>query len=488
MMEWLESMATRRLPGLTRDRPPEGTVRVRDLRSIGIDDRRRFLVNWESGGWAVTDQGGEAVIRNLEGRRSSDVPAEALVALWRRGLVDVGEHTPFSEPQFLSDLQAWREYYTLVYLLSPGCNLACTYCYLGHHSPRRSEQMKLDIALSRFEEAIALGHRAIMVDFGEFSVATDLFPTLLRLFREKGRRAGIECWFAAQTNGTTIDRALCEDIAGDDLLLSFSVDGPAHIHDAVRMFRNGGGSHALAEAAIVMAQGAGIRTNIICTVARHNIDSPDDVMEEVLRLRPDRYLVKPVLAHGEASERWEAIGVTPSEYATFTRRAWDVAWTGQRPLDQTSVKFFQRLCGSPPGWRDACTSRWCGSGRDLHVVDANDELHACPRFVSLPQSGGKNVHFTKKRRPSLADDLVDVGLRHPHETCEGCGWYRSCGGGCTLAGGMAARDENCESYQVVLERLATRLLPRLMYGTGNDSAASLGLAKVSVRLPQWSEV
>ena len=487
MMQWLESMATRRLPGLASNAPPTGTIHVRSPRSFGMDSRRRFLVDWSSGGWVATDREGEALIRSLEGRHSADVPQETLSGLWKRGLIDVDRHEPFSEIQFLSDLRAWREYYTLVFLLSPGCNLACTYCYLGHHSPRRSEQMTVDVALGRFDEALSMGHKAVMVDFGEFSVATDLFRDLLRMFRDRSQKAGVPCRFAAQTNGTSVDPDLCEEIAGDDLLLSFSVDGPAPIHDAARSFRSGAGSHASAVAALAMAQAAGIRTNVICTVARHNIDEPAAVMEEVLRLHPDRYIVKPVLAQGEARQLWESVGVSPNEYAKFSERAWDVAWdSGGMSLDQTSIKFFERLCGSPPGWRDACTSRWCGSGQDLHVVDSNDELHACPRFVSSPQPEVNSVRFTRRRRGSLADDLVDARLRHPHASCDGCGWYRSCGGGCTLAGGISGRDENCMSYQVVFERLVGRLLPQLLDATEDTSTASLGLARMSVGLPQWS--
>ncbi len=481
MIEWLESTSQRRLPGMAPDKwPADGEMRLRPLSRSAIGDGRTALVDWPSGGWTIVDDDDLRRVEDTDGRPAASIDPSLAAALWRRGLITIDGDHAYDEERFHTDLSNAREYYTLVYLLSPGCNLVCTYCYLGHETPRHSGQFQVEEATSLLDQALELDYPGVLVDFGEFAVAKELFVELLDRFRRRARERGVPIWFSAQTNGTTLDADLCRRIAGDDLLLSISLDGPAELHDLARTFRNGAGSYEAARWAIALAQRAGIRTNLIATIGRHNVAHPREVVETLLEQQPDRYLLKPVLAHGEAEPAWSEVGITEAEYARFTADAFDAGIAhGVAGLDQTALKFLLRLVGSPTGWRDACTSRWCGSGRDLHVVAADGAVHSCPRFVDAPSSDAAApapVAVTlSRRRPVLADDLLDGALRHPHASCDRCRWYRSCGGGCTLAGGVQGKDPNCESHAVLLDRLMTTAVPRLINNV-DGATSSLGIA------------
>lgn len=469
------------MPGLPDDPAPRsGIVLVHPLERIDLGEDRRALVDWRSGGWVRTDLDGERSITEADGVDAASLDPDLVDALWHRGLVSVGGQEPFSEERFEQDLERCREYYTLVFVLSPGCNLVCSYCYLGHELPKRSERFSVESATALFEQALELDPRGVLVDFGEIAVATDLFVELITAFRARARARGAEVWFSAQTNGTSIDDELLAAVGGDDLLLSISLDGPVDVHDAARTHRGGAGSFSAASRAVAVAGRAGIRTNLIATIGRHNVEHPAEVVAELLRHAPDRYLLKPVLAQGEAEAAWDVVGVSAPEYAAFVEAAFDAGFErGLAGLDQTALKFLHRLCGSPLGWRDACTSRWCGSGRDLHVATSDGRLHACPRFVDdAPATGPTTVVLRTK--PRLDRDLLVEELRQPHASCDGCEWYRTCGGGCTLAGGLQARDPSCDSYRSLFLRLIREVVPRLLDDPGADARA-LGVAVRRVR-------
>lgn len=430
-----------------------------------------------TGGWVVAEDAAVQSVLALDGADVRDVDNEVTQALWRRGLARTDACDPFVESVFQADLSSSREYYTLVYLLASGCNLACSYCYLGHAVPTTTGMLHEEAARARFEEALALDYPGVLVDFGEIAVAGPLVRRLLPAFRTRARELGKDVWFAIQTNGATLDARLCAEIAGDDLLLSVSLDGPQPVHDQARRTHGGSGTYAAAVSALTAARGAGIRTNIISTIARHNVDIPAAVLDEVLAQQPDRFLLKPVLPQGEAREAWDALSITTLEYSQFVTEALEAGMRrGLQAFDQTTQKFFHRLIGSPLGWRDACTSRWCGSGRDLHVVDSANQLHACPRYVDSgpPPTAAFSpplLQITIKSSSSpqqlvasraLSDDLLSSALRRPHVSCEGCSWYRTCGGGCTLAGGLQAQDPHCDSHITTFEFLVNRTLPRLL--------------------------
>lgn len=476
MIEWLESTERRRMPGLGwRAAPTSGILHVKPVTVIESDSATRYLIDWSSGGWVRVDQEGALDIQALDGRDVSKVEIPTVEALWNRGLITIAGLEPFSDDQFAEDLRSSREYYTLVFVLAPGCNLVCSYCYLGHDQPSRSRQFPVSEAVRLFDEALTLGYPGVLVDFGEISVAGELFVELLSKFRDMARASGTPAWFSVQTNGTTVTRELCETIGGDDLLMSFSVDGPASAHDAARTYRNGAGSHAQAVRAVRLAQEAGIKTNLIATIAQHNVEQPSAVVAELLALGSSRYLLKPVLEQGEASGSWGNIGVTPERYARFVIEAAEAGFReGIAGLDQTALKFLLRICGVPTGWRDACTSRWCGSGRDLHVLTADGGVHSCPRFVE-PAAPLAAVEVRLRTKPTLKRDLLEGELRHPHSSCDGCAWYRTCGGGCTLAGGLSARDDNCDSYLALFDLLMRKVVPCLLADPAGE-ARSLGVA------------
>jgi len=455
---------------------------------LPIDDRRSALVDGVTGGWVLCTNDVRGRIDDGWDRVVDPSLDQTFELLWRRGLVRIGGIGVFDGIDVANAIEASRERYTLVLLLSTGCNLACSYCYLGHRLPTDDVAMPVETALSAVDAALAKPWPEVMLDFGEVAVSRGRFEYIAHEAIARAEAQGKRLRIAIQTNGTAINATMADLLASLDAVVGLSLDGPPDIHDAARTFRSGAGSYERVVRALGLLKERGVAVHLIATIGSHNVARPVDVLDELASHDTQSFLLKPVLSEGEARQAWEDKGVTAAEHSQFMVAAVRYAAVrGLQYLDQSATKFLDRLIGDRNGWRDSCTSRYCGSGRSLHVVDPTGHTHACPRFVDEPQPTATVQVAFKPRgttaphhwRPSLGD-LLPTSLRTPPVDCGGCPWLSSCGGGCTLisrrngAPDVPQPDPHCLSYDSVHAELLTRVLPAYIDGVNREATAFNG--------------
>lgn len=506
MIRWLEPREPLQSwsASAARPLPAPGALTFDDHTWLDLAANGAAVVNGATGGWLICDEQDRRELLSRAGAVADPAADPVAQLLWRRGLSRIGGTSAIDDGAVAAAIEDTRGHYTLVLLLNAGCNLTCTYCYLGHKQPSRAASMDIETATAALRAAFAQPWPEVLVDLGEISASHRAFGEVAGIARTEADRAGKRVRIAVQTNGTTINAATAAMLSDLDAIVGISLDGPAELHDAARTFRSGAGSHALVMRALDELRTHGVGVHLIATIARHNVHRPLDVVEEIVRHEPVSYLLKPVLAIGEAHDAWDAEGVTPAEHEQFMvtvlRHAAD---HGGHYLDQSMTKFVARFIGDRNGWRDSCTSRACGSGRSLHVVDSAGGTHACPRFVTTdvpakPRPVGTAVALQITNRLSAApapvspmlDDLLPASLRTPPPTCAGCPWLASCGGGCTLVGLDPSRpavpqpDPHCLAYDAMHHEILTRLIPAYLEGRHRTAPAFNGarvreLARVS---------
>ncbi len=476
-----------------RSLPEGGTLSpYPDLSWVPVDTTRSAVINGATGGWLVVDNKGRNDIEQLW--NTTVVPADDPVAaaIWRRGLAQIGGRGAFDGVDIGTAIEETRQRYTLVMLLSTGCNLACNYCYLGHRLPTRDVAMPTEIAIAAIDGALEKEWDEIMFDFGEVAVSWKSFEPLAEEAVARTRARGKRPRIAIQTNGTTVDPRSADRLAELDAVVGISLDGPRHIHDSARSFRSGAGSYDRAANAIRLLRERGVAVHLIATIGRHNVDQPVVVVEELLTHGPTSFLLKPVLAEGEAGAAWDQEGISPQQFGEFTRTVIrHASCFGPDRLDQSATKFLNRLLGDRNGWRDSCTSRYCGSGRTLHVVDPKGATHSCPRFVEeTPQNSAGPIPLPLTPIGGLIPNLGNLlsdSLRQAPSDCSGCGWLSSCGGGCTLIAhddgkpGVPQPDPHCDAYDISHRELFTTMIPAYMDGAHRDAYAFNGAHVVTVR-------
>lgn len=127
--------------------------------------------------------------------------------------------------------------------LTHDCNLACRYCYSGRKfkkdMPFATAQKIVDFAM----EITPVG-RVINFSFfgGEPLLRFDLMKRIIGYIREKERKTGKPVSICVTSNGTILTEYVLDFFREQSVYLCVSIDGPAHVHNLNRRYKDGRGS------------------------------------------------------------------------------------------------------------------------------------------------------------------------------------------------------------------------------------------------------
>jgi uncharacterized protein len=163
------------------------------------------------------------------------------------------------------------------------CNLNCTYCYLpGRRNPDRMSEGVLEDILRKALSAsprVVSGSTTIVWHGGEPMLAgLEYYRAAARMIA-KYRPPGLRVAQAVQTNGTLMTDEWAQWFSQNQVSVSVSLDGPAHIHDRLRVNWGGGGSFDEVMAGVECLHRNGLPLRAICVVSRYSLDHPDEIFE-----------------------------------------------------------------------------------------------------------------------------------------------------------------------------------------------------------------
>jgi len=180
-----------------------------------------------------------------------------------------------------SEKQA-RPFHVMAKPTGSACNLACKYCFFLEKErlyPGVRAHMDDDVLreyITRCIESQPVDDVTITWQGGE--------PTMMGLdfFRRSvgiadSHAGGKQVSYTMQTNGTLLDESWCEFLRENRVLVGLSLDGPAEMHDAYRLDRQGRPTQARVMEAARLMQQHGVDFNVLCTVHAANAPHPLDV-------------------------------------------------------------------------------------------------------------------------------------------------------------------------------------------------------------------
>jgi uncharacterized protein len=158
--------------------------------------------------------------------------------------------------------------------LTHKCNLSCRYCYAG-----RATKPDMSAATARKCVDFALGNvpAGKRLDLGLFGgeplLCFDLVREITAYAYEKAAEAKIPLRISITTNGTLVTPAVVDFAADRRVDLSFSLDGPAELHDRNRTYHDGRGSFAdvMPRLELVQKRLGGVQVNAVF--------GPDTIMD-----------------------------------------------------------------------------------------------------------------------------------------------------------------------------------------------------------------
>lgn len=159
----------------------------------------------------------------------------------------------------------------VVLKIAAPCNLNCGYCYVYNHEdqlwrtrPKRISDEVFDAFLASASEYCQRRRHKLSITFhgGE---PTLVGPERLDQLAQRARAVlgDFLGGLSMQTNATLLDERWAEVIERNQIGLGISLDGPAQVHDAERVYHDGRGSHADTVAGLRKMQELGLRPYIL---------------------------------------------------------------------------------------------------------------------------------------------------------------------------------------------------------------------------------
>jgi uncharacterized protein len=356
-------------------------------------------------------------------------------------------------------VHAQAPFHALVKPCGARCNLACSYCfYLGKRdvvgdAPARMSDGVLEAFTREYVEAQPTGTREIEFAWqgGEPTLAGIAFFRRALELQRRHARPGMAIRNALQTNGTLIDEEWARFLAEERFLVGVSLDGPAEVHDRMRIDPAGRATHARALRGLRLLLRRGVDVNVLAVIQRDNAARPERVYDFLVGTGV-RHLQFIPLVEGDGERAAE-----PEAYGEFLARVLE-RWLARRHVGEVFVRDFDALLA---GVLDVPGSTCVAApecGRCL-VVERTGDVFACDHFVDAEHRLGRigeaplaamvdspaQLRFGRDKRASL-----------PAE-CRACEHLRWCFGGCPkdrldALPGFAARNRLCAGYRRFFER------------------------------------
>ena len=300
------------------------------------------------------------------------------------------------------------------------CNLACTYCYQINKGTRR---MKLEDAKLYVDKLLSgedgfsayinpIKSPGIVIDFigGEPLLEIDLIDQIVDYFQERAIAlnhpwATLFC-ISMCSNGVLYDDPRVQRFLQKHkghLSFSVTLDGNKELHDACRVFPEGGGSFDLAYHATTDWMRRGNYMGSKITISPENLEY---LYEALMFFTGMGYNDINANCIYEAEWTVEQGGILYKELCRYA----DYLLADEK-YRYLNFSMFTELCGRPKAETDL--ENWCGGTGMMLSMDPDGDLYPCIRYMESSLGG---------ERPPMCIGNVHTGLAtcEEHKNCVEC--------------------------------------------------------------------
>jgi len=338
----------------------------------------------------------------------------------------------------------------LVKPASSACNLRCSYCfYIGHGAPESRMSPDLLETMTRKYLALRLPASNFGWQGGEPTLmGLDFFKLVLELQRRHSA-PGQQVANALQTNGTLIDGAWAEFLAGSGFLTGISIDGPQAVHDISRRHANSeAGSHVEAMRGLRELKKAKAEFNILSLVSAANQDRPLEVYSYLKSIGANYHQYIECVEF-DASGALKPCSVNPRKWGEFLCAVFD-EWF-KADTRKVSVRLFDTILGKLLD--NVCSSCAAASDcRSYFVIESDGGVYPCDFHVRPEFRLGD---IASDQFQTLLDSPLYKSFgakkREQNGKCRSCEFLNLCAGCCPKnrpGGNPHALSAICEGWKI----------------------------------------
>lgn len=328
-----------------------------------------------------------------------------------------------------SDLEnarnSFRPRLTTMYLvLTDRCNLGCKYCFIEASFSKDyvCNDMSWEIAKDGIDIFSKQRDRSVkdcQIWFygGEPLLMSDL------LFRCMDYLAEIdpEVIPVMVSNGTLISAELAQKLAQyPQLQLTISIDGPASMHDQMRIYKSGRKSHASVIKGVENLKKAKVKFAVSCTLAEHNVDHVVEVADWIAKeVGSDSIGMNLLVDTPKAFVKEEYIRKANNGLIEFFKIA-----RKEEIFENRILRKVNAFVSSTPRWHD------CAACGNQIVISPLGEIGICHEGLGERKTfvGSIFTPFSFLDNPNVKEWSMRSPASMPE--CYECEALGICGGGC----------------------------------------------------------
>ena len=399
------------------------------------------------------------------------------------------EYSTYLDLKFI-DSHLKRNMRRLMLNVTDQCNQRCKYCFFSgdyfscrthsdKHMTWKVAKASIDYFLGRIEKT-----KRPMIGFygGEPLLNWHLIEKCVEYIGKKGKARSPSV--AIISNGTLLTERIIDCLIENDVAISISLDGPAEVHDAARVYRNGKGTHRKVIESLATIQRKSPdylrkRVSISCTYDRSNdvvelfrYFSDDPLCQVLVRLRPIRDFDTDSHTLPEETEKkfHQDLGTLINVYFEYLQKGLNFNYSF---IQNVFYRIFHVLPQRDIGLanRDSRPNKTCIPGVSQLFVSTDGIFYACDNFCPPAYYIGDykaGIEIAKVQR------LLEAYVQMCEDMCQNCCAYRLCSL-CfvhTLENGHMSKNRKEVSCFREKQRISNDLR-RYVYILKNEPATSL---------------
>ncbi len=434
---------------------------------IVLKDKELFLFNSLDKPMRVGE-----IKRNILSSVTHREKEEFLLKLYHRNMITLNGLSFYDPVELWKPPQRYPAF--LCFHITEACNFACKYCYArADQKDAHKKVLPKEVAHKAVEKILEeLPMENLLLDFhgGEPFLAFEARIDTRKYAHHYNKKRGINknLSFVVQTNGSllTVERAKTLKELGCNI--GVSLDGPAFVHDAQRIWPNGKGTFNTVWKNVKEVIEAGINIGFLAVI--HNPENYINTFKffiEELNLQNFRINYSGYI--GRATEELEFPYGRAKTFAYHYLKMVDAVIEHvkrtQKPLiirdldsqiNNIVSKARPFMCYRSP----------CGCGNSILGFGQDGGIYACEEATGVEEFKIGNIF----EDVSLTD-VVDKSpvLKHINgrtvdniPKCKNCLFKRFCGGRCTTKsfaryGNFRREDPMCRFYQIIYPELIWRI-------------------------------
>jgi len=171
-------------------------------------------------------------------------------------------------------------------IITDACNFRCKYCFIGgkyeNFRPKFMSKViarkAIDVIFKEIKKS-KRKYQKLVIYGGEPLLARDILEFIVKEVRRRDKSIKI----LTVTNGSLVDKKFAKFCKTHKILVSVSLDGPKKINDKMRIDANGKGTFEKIIRGYNILKKEGVNPSISCTVAEHNVEKLEEIMEWMIK-------------------------------------------------------------------------------------------------------------------------------------------------------------------------------------------------------------